>query len=75
MIVFIYYDILYRDILPVSDERENESDQGHAASEYDDQREHTLLARHCPSVSGQIAHDGHPSRVNALHFGNPSNVC
>jgi len=61
-------------LLPVRDEREYESDQGHAATEYDDQREHTLLARHRPSVARQVAHDGHPSRVNALHFGDPSKI-
>lgn len=61
-------------LLPVRDEREYESDQGHAATEYDDQGEHALLARHRPSVARQVAHDGHPSRVNALHFGNPPKI-
>lgn len=80
-IMFVYDNmilILWRAhrswLLPVRDECEYESDQGHAATEDDDQGEDTLLARHRPSVARQVAHDGHPSWVNALHFGNPSKI-
>jgi len=74
----IYNNIFWRVdrswLLPVRDEREYESHQGHAATEYDDQREHALLACHRPSVARQVTHDGHPSRVNTLHFGDPSEI-
>jgi len=54
--------------VPVRDEREYESDQGHAAAQDDDQGQHALLTGHGPSGhSRQIAHDGHPSRIDALH--------
>lgn len=56
--------------VPVRDEREYESDQGHAAAQDDDQGQHALLAGHRPSGHGrQIAHDGHSSRINVLHAG------
>jgi len=59
--------------VPVRDEREYESDQRHAAAQDDDQGQYALLAGHRPSGhGGQVARDGYPSWIDALHAVRPS---